>query len=640
MNTASILMHSLGWALIHSIWQGAILYTLLRILLFLMPGLAAKVKYHLSFMTLAALFAWFAGSFYQEWHRLQAITIKVTEGAANASGQKVFFIKSFPQQTSYVPDTVLLQVERYFPVLIALYVAGVLLLSIRFVVNLFQINRLRRRGVMPAPGYLMEMLQGLRERLNIEKKVQLLLTETVNVPVMFGALKPIILLPVASLNQLTTDQLEAILLHELAHVKRNDYLLNILQCVVETILFLSPFTWLISAMARREREHCCDDMVLEHTQQPLPYAKALAVLEAHRLNQGTLAMAATGPNNQLLNRIKRLMEMKKSSLNNSQLVILFVVTAMIAISIAWLTPAFAQNRKGDKEKEKTENAAPVATQTTEKVIVIDKNGKRTEYTSTDELPEKVKETIRQSKGTAAADMKTAQEALEMAEATLQGVDPIIITKEVTRAMSEVDWEEINDEVERAMKEVDWTKINADVDKALKQAGKQLDDPEVRKAVQRALENARAQGMAARAEAPRAIVEAREALASARREMAAAKAGSASEGEDDRKPKKRKIVTVVAPPAVPVPGRAYATPVTGYSYSYSSPGGYDRMLKEMEKDGLLKRRDGFTVKKSGKKLYINGHAQTAKVYNKYRKYLKGSQVVVKGEDEDLTIKIRN
>lgn len=639
MSTASILMHSLGWALIHSIWQGAILYTLLRILLFLMPGLAAKVKYHLSFMTLAALFAWFAGSFYQEWHRLQAITIKVTEGAADASGQKVFFIKSFPQQTSYVPDTVLLQVERYFPVLIALYVAGVLLLSIRFVVNLFQINRLRRRGVVPAPGYLMAMLQGLRERLNIEKKVQLLLTETVNVPVMFGALKPIILLPVASLNQLTTDQLEAILVHELAHVKRNDYLLNILQCVVETILFISPFTWLISAMARREREHCCDDLVIEHTQQPLPYAKALATLEAHRISQGTLAMAATGPNNQLLNRIKRMMEMKKSSLNNSQLIVAFVMTATIAISIAWLTPAFAQNRKGDKEKEKTEKAAPVATRTTERVIVIDKNGKRTEYTNTDELPEKLKETIQQSKETAAAGVKTAEEALELAEATVQGIDPIIITKEVTRAMNEVDWEEINEEVESAMKEVDWTRINAEVDKAMKQAGKQLDDPKVRREVQRALENARAQGMAARAEAPLAIAEAREAVAAARREMAAARAESASEGED-RKTTKRKIVTVVAPQALPGQGRAYAAPVTGYSYSYSNSGEYDRMLKEMEKEGLLNRRDGFTVKKSGKRLYINGQAQTAKVYSKYRGYLKGNHVVIKGDGEDLTIKIRN
>ena len=122
---------------------------------------------------------------------------------------------------------------------------------------------------------------------------------------MIGWLHPIILLPAASLTGLTPGQLEAILAHELAHVRRLDYLVNGFQCLVETLLFYHPVVWWISRCVREEREHCCDDLVLEVCEDRLVYARALAALEQSRAGLPEFAFAANGGS--LLNRIRRLL---------------------------------------------------------------------------------------------------------------------------------------------------------------------------------------------------------------------------------------------------------------------------------------------------------------------------------------------
>ena len=167
---------------------------------------------------------------------------------------------------------------------------------------------------------------------------------------MLGTLKPVILLPIATINHLTSGQLEAILLHELAHIKRQDYLLNMLQTAGETILFFNPFVWLISRIIRRQREDCCDDLVVANTASPLQYAQALAILEQGRSNDQQLALAATGNRKHLLNRIKRIMVMKKDSPGYGQLSILLLsfITLAIIVAICTFTPSIAQRAKGDK----------------------------------------------------------------------------------------------------------------------------------------------------------------------------------------------------------------------------------------------------------------------------------------------------
>ena len=177
---------------------------------------------------------------------------------------------------------------------------------------------------------------------------------------MIGALKPVILLPIATINYLTTEQVETILLHELAHIKRHDYLLNIFQTIAETILFFNPFVWLISRIIRREREHCCDDIVIANMSSPLPYAKALAMLENTRLEANNVALAATGNKQQLLGRIKRIMGTRKNKLNYTQLTIVIVVVLAVTLTVATFTytQSFAQKSKNSNASDTTMNNVP------------------------------------------------------------------------------------------------------------------------------------------------------------------------------------------------------------------------------------------------------------------------------------------
>lgn len=154
-------------------------------------------------------------------------------------------------------------------------------------------------------------------------------------------------MPAATMAQLSTAELETILLHELAHIKRYDYVVNILQTVVETILFFNPFVWMISRVIRRERELCCDDLVLEHTADPIFYATALTTIASYSVGSSSLVVAASGQSGELFQRIQRIMEMKKNSFSYSRLIAAVVIVAGFILSVAWISPSLDKDVASD-----------------------------------------------------------------------------------------------------------------------------------------------------------------------------------------------------------------------------------------------------------------------------------------------------
>ena len=116
----------------------------------------------------------------------------------------------------------------------------------------------------------------------------------VDVPTVVGWLRPAVILPVAALANLSPAQVEAVLAHELAHIRRHDYLVNLFQTLAETLLFYHPAVWWLSARIRTEREHCCDDVAVAVSGDAVGYARALAELEAWRVGTPGMALAATG----------------------------------------------------------------------------------------------------------------------------------------------------------------------------------------------------------------------------------------------------------------------------------------------------------------------------------------------------------
>jgi bla regulator protein blaR1 len=349
----NIWIQSMSWTLIYSLGQGFVVYISLWFALKLMPTISANIKYHLSLSALTILFVWFATTWWQQFHALLSVheqTLVAQAGNTNTIQQQLQTIRIIEHYDSY--SSIMSSVNLFLPWLSVFYVIGLLFMLLRLSSGMMQLFSLRKNGIAEPDSVFNELLGLLKNRLHFEGHVQLFISAKAQVPMVIGFLKPMIIMPCAVITQLSMAQLETIVLHELAHIKRYDYLVNILQTIIETILFFNPFVWMISVIIRREREHCCDDIVLGQTPEPLLYATALATLANHPNHISRLSVAASGQSDYLFNRIKRIMEMKNNSFSYSKTVAAILIMTIIICSVVWLTPSFAHAKK-DRPVEKT-----------------------------------------------------------------------------------------------------------------------------------------------------------------------------------------------------------------------------------------------------------------------------------------------
>ena len=224
------------------------------------------------------------------------------------------------------------------PYLSLAYLVLLLLLAAKWVRNYYYTKQFITTNLQPIDVKWQEFVNGMADRMNILQKVTLHLSNIAHSPVTIGYVKPVILLPVASINHLTCHQLEAVLLHELAHIKRSDYIVNLLLSVAEMILFFNPFTQMLSRIIRKERENCCDDRVLQYQYNAGMYAEALLHIAYAQKQQGFALSAARNTKGELLQRVKRMVQPAEKSFSyQHQVAALFVITALL-LSVAWLHP--------------------------------------------------------------------------------------------------------------------------------------------------------------------------------------------------------------------------------------------------------------------------------------------------------------
>ncbi|PZF74242.1 M56 family metallopeptidase [Taibaiella soli] len=386
---ASIFIHSLGWTIVHSLWQGALVAASLGIIFKLAPRLSSRIKYHLSVASFFFLFGWVITTGIIQWQRLNTSPVVVTEKTGqNVVKTYVISNASSETYTEHLLRPLMPTLEPTFSWLVALYFLGLLIMTVRLVRSITDTFRTKRFNEVPDDKWY-QTLEMLKQRMGIDSEVWLRISRSITVPIVMGFIKPLIILPVAVLNQLSEDQLEAILLHELAHIKRQDYLVNMLQNIIETVLFFNPFVWHISSQIRREREHCCDDLVISCTENPFTYATALAALEKQRVQAPDLALAASGKKQYLFQRIKRIMEMEKQPFSNSKAASLVLIICGLGLIALLFTPSFAQNLKNTKDKDKDKTTVWISD---ERLRVKDAKGNEKVYNTLEEWPaaEKVK----------------------------------------------------------------------------------------------------------------------------------------------------------------------------------------------------------------------------------------------------------
>ena len=209
-----------------------------------------------------------------------------------------------------LPDSVRATVPSVQPAqflawVVMVWLAGAAVFWVRLAGGWVVAARMRSMLVRRAPPEWQETLRKLGARIGLSRPVRLLVSALVQVPTVVGWLRPVVLVPVGALGGLPAEHLEALLLHELAHIRRHDYLVNMLQSVAEALLFYHPAVWWVSGHIRAERELCCDDVAVSVTGDALTYARALAHLESYRPAHLSAALAANGGS--LADRIARLL---------------------------------------------------------------------------------------------------------------------------------------------------------------------------------------------------------------------------------------------------------------------------------------------------------------------------------------------
>ena len=352
---------ALAWALLHFLWQGALVAFGLAGLLALLPRAKAQTRYLLACAALAAMFV------------LPALTLRARLGspagilpdaasessmalpsapsAARDTAQEVFLNFAPPAESAWARS----RFAALQPWLVSVWLLGVCLLSIRFLGGWAAVERLRRVKTRPAASDRQAALNRLAARLSVTRPVRLLLSAAVQVPSALGVWKPAVLLPASALTGLTPRQLEAILAHELAHIRRHDYLVNLLQTTVETLLFYHPAVWWVSRRVRVERENCCDDLAVAATGSARVYARALADLEEMRL--GALALAPAANGGALWQRVSRLLG---SSDGRPEGPSRSLAGALTLIALLGMGAAFRYSVPGEEASPLLEASYPVA----------------------------------------------------------------------------------------------------------------------------------------------------------------------------------------------------------------------------------------------------------------------------------------
>lgn len=343
------IVQRLGWTLVHFVWQAAAIGLILAIVLKLLHKASSNLRYIIACVALALIVL------------IPAVTIKIVNvSVANVepikqatidlpktdTGTNVIVempqVKPPPAQVVASPKVPLKDrfadaIEPALPYTVVGWLIGVFGLSLWHLGGWTQLQRLRRQMVKQVTPTLKTKLQQLSDALCIHKTVGLVESALVQVPTVVGHLKPVILLPASALTGLSPEQIEAILAHELAHIKRCDYLVNMLQTVVEILGFYHPAVWWVSSKIRVERENCCDDLAVSLCSDRVCYAKALTTMEEIRGRQLGLAMAASGGS--LFDRIRRLLG--KDSANEEKPSWLPSVIAMLLIAGLLIPTALA-----------------------------------------------------------------------------------------------------------------------------------------------------------------------------------------------------------------------------------------------------------------------------------------------------------
>lgn len=343
--THSAFLQALGYAIANSLWQTALLWIVVCCINSLVKN--ATVKYRIALLMQFVGFCWFLFTF-QHYYIQSSEALAQIDTFTKNSVQTIILT---PNADSFKAKflSALIQFEHTLPYLSLAYLLLLVVLSIRWITSYRYTKLIQTQGINKIEIDWKLFVNRIALQLNIKRKINIYISEIVQSPLTVGFFKPVILIPLASINHLSTQQMEAVILHELAHIKRWDYLINLITSAIELCLFFNPFTRLIGKIIQKEREHSCDDWVLQFQYQPTLYAEALLRI-AYAQGSPAFAMNAVNNKQELLFRIKRMLnQQEKKFTYKQQLGALLLMTSLFT-SLSWLQPKAIGNNNAIKQK--------------------------------------------------------------------------------------------------------------------------------------------------------------------------------------------------------------------------------------------------------------------------------------------------
>jgi len=328
---------ALGNTLINSLWEGVILATFTGLIIVFTRKYSATVRYNLLVANMLLFVAVILITFCYELgsntlgHTLKQLAVPIKQGIDTSTKQSTTGNDVF--------QTIQFYIGSHTQTIVLIWFLIVLMRCLQLASGLQELYHLRRNNLFPVDEIWAKRVATLANCLGISQMVGIVESSLTKVPMVIGHLKPLILVPVGLMATLTPAEIEAILVHELAHIRRRDYLVNLLQNLLEIFFFFNPAVLWLSSAIRAERENCCDDIALAQTSSKVDYIRALVSCQEYQLEAPAYAMAFPGKRSQLMDRVKRMASGNNQSLNFREQSILFITLLTTGLLTAAFTNA-------------------------------------------------------------------------------------------------------------------------------------------------------------------------------------------------------------------------------------------------------------------------------------------------------------
>ncbi|HWB28122.1 MAG TPA: M56 family metallopeptidase [Chitinophagaceae bacterium] len=353
------IMQAVSRTLIHSLWQGLIMAVLAGAIVVLTKKLRPATRYALFAGLLVCFLVTVTITFSHEVNvvgKKNAVVNILAQSPAVAASFTPVSAAAIPQKEPGFTEMLFAYFTAHANTIVFGWLLIIAFRCVQMMIGLRGVYTLKRKGIADAGDYWNERLKQLAANLHVKENIRLLQSVIAKVPMVIGHFKPVILLPAGIITALPQDEIEAILLHELAHIRRKDYLVNMLQNFCEIIFFFNPAVLWLSSLIKDERENCCDDIAVNAVKNKKQFIHALISFQEYNIAASKYAPGFPGKKDHLLNRVKRIITNNNKTLTNMEKT--FLATGIVLVS--FITIAFSQTKKQPVAHNKQQTAQQAA----------------------------------------------------------------------------------------------------------------------------------------------------------------------------------------------------------------------------------------------------------------------------------------